>query len=67
MSKVTPEQINRGLSIAEAAIALAADVWKHRKSTKLARRLGTSKAKTPARKAVYRAHLGTSIRPQAAE
>jgi hypothetical protein len=31
MSKITPEQIDRGLSIAETVVNLASDVWNHRK------------------------------------
>ena len=33
MTKLTPDQINRGLSLAESVLSLVTDVWSHRKAS----------------------------------
>jgi hypothetical protein len=50
MPKITPEQIDRGLNLAEAVVGLATDVWNHRKlarkrAPRLAQARPTAKAK----------------------
>jgi len=39
MSNLTPQQIDRGLGIAEAVVGLVTDVWKHRQQRPHGKRL----------------------------
>jgi hypothetical protein len=44
MTQITPQQIDRGLTIVETVLELTADVWKHRKQRRLAGRVAGGRA-----------------------